>query len=142
MKIIVCVDEKNGLSFGGKRQSQDRVLRDRIVDMIGGAKLWMSRYSAAQFAGIPRGTDRLAGTEIIVDDEAAQKAGRDDYYFVEDREFDIDAAEEIIVCRWQRQYPADRFLEVDLRQGFERVGVEEIVGSSHDKITIEKWIRK
>ena len=38
MKIIVCVDNQNGMMFNHRRQSQDRVLRKRILELTGGKK--------------------------------------------------------------------------------------------------------
>ena len=38
MKIIVCVDNQNGMMFNHRRQSQDRVLRKRIMELTGGKK--------------------------------------------------------------------------------------------------------
>ena len=49
MKIIVCVDNQNGMMFNHRRQSQDRVLRKRILELTGGEKLWMNAYSMGQF---------------------------------------------------------------------------------------------
>ena len=49
MKLIFCVDENNGMMFMDKRQSQDRVLRKRILEIVGKNKLWMSKYSSEQF---------------------------------------------------------------------------------------------
>ena len=49
MKIIVCVDNQNGMMFNHRRQSQDRVLRKRILELTGGEKLWMNAYSQKQF---------------------------------------------------------------------------------------------
>ena len=51
MKIIVCVDNQNGMMFNHRRQSQDRVLRKRILELTGGKKLWMNAYSQKQFTG-------------------------------------------------------------------------------------------
>ena len=39
MKIIVCVDNQNGMMFNHRRQSQDRVLRKRILELTGGKKV-------------------------------------------------------------------------------------------------------
>ena len=50
MKLIVCVDKKNGVMFFGKRQSQDSVLREWIITHTADSKLWMSNYSAEQFS--------------------------------------------------------------------------------------------
>ena len=51
MRLIFCVDDKGGMMFFGKRQSQDKSLREWIVNYAQGAKLWMSPYSAKQFDG-------------------------------------------------------------------------------------------
>ena len=43
MKVIVCVDDKGGVMFNHRRQSQDRVLRERILGMTAGQTLWTWR---------------------------------------------------------------------------------------------------
>lgn len=49
MKLIFCIDDKSGMMFFGKRQSQDQNLREWILNYAQGSKLWMSLYSAKQF---------------------------------------------------------------------------------------------
>ena len=49
MKLIFCIDNKNGMMFFGKRQSQDSLLRKWIIEHSVDGKLWMSSYSAKQF---------------------------------------------------------------------------------------------
>ena len=51
MKLIFCIDDKKGMMFFGKRQSQDSVLREWIISHTTGSNLWMSNYSAKQFKG-------------------------------------------------------------------------------------------
>ena len=41
MIIMVCVDDNNGMMFNKRRQSQDRVLRQRMLELAGEKKLWM-----------------------------------------------------------------------------------------------------
>ena len=43
MKLIVCIDEKKGMMFNHRRQSQDRVLRDDIRKECQGSILRMKR---------------------------------------------------------------------------------------------------
>ena len=45
MKLIVCLDNKNGLCFNKRRQSQDRRLRDFIKAMTKDSKLYMNFYT-------------------------------------------------------------------------------------------------
>lgn len=131
MKLIFCLEKDNGIMFFGKRHSQDRNLRKKLIEMTEGQKLWMSNYSAKQFAEY---------SSIIVDDDYMSKAESDDYCFVEDKAYRTDGVSEIVICHWNRKYPSDKFFEIDLKkEGFKKEGSENIEGSSHKKITIEVW---
>lgn len=133
MKLIFCVDENNGMMFMDKRQSRDSILRKRILEIVAPNKLWMSKYSAGQF-------DFFWSRRV--NDDYMRKAGEEDYCFIEDGEYSLDGVSEIILCNWNRTYPATKYLNVDLEaNGFEKISSEEIVGSSHDKITIEIFRR-
>ena len=129
MKLIFCIDDKKGMMFFGKRQSQDSVLREWIISHTTGSNLWMSNYSAKQFKEL---------TGYIADDEYQTKADVGDYCFVEDKGYSLEKASEVILCKWNRKYQADKVFDVDIKSnGFKKVSSEDIKGSSHDKITIE-----
>lgn len=131
MKLIFCIDDKNGMMFFGKRQSQDSALRQWIIEHTADSNLWMSLYSAKQF------NDQ---TGYVVDDDYMTNASTGDYCFVEDKGYSLDRVSEIILCKWNRKYQADVALNIDLKaNGFKKVGSEDIKGSSHDKITIETY---
>ena len=49
MTLILCVDDRGGLSFNGRRQSQDRRVREDLLAMAAGGTLWMDGYSRRQF---------------------------------------------------------------------------------------------
>ena len=53
MILIVCVDDNMGMAFNHRRQSQDRLLRRRLLERVGASKLWMSPYTARQFDALP-----------------------------------------------------------------------------------------
>ena len=55
MIIIACVDQRNGMLFNRRRQSQDRVLRQHILEETADSQLWMNPYSARQFREVPAG---------------------------------------------------------------------------------------
>ena len=131
MKLIFCIDDKKGMMFFGKRQSQDSVLREWIINHTSGSKLWMSSYSAKQFSD---------QTNFVVDDNYVSNAMVGDYCFVEDKGYSLDNVSEIILCKWNRKYQADKVLDIDLKANdFKKVSSEDIKGSSHDKITIETY---
>ena len=52
MILIVAVDDRNGMTFNHRRQSQDKRLRERILSMTKNGKLWMNAYSHKQFVGV------------------------------------------------------------------------------------------
>ena len=49
MNLIICVDNKNGIMFNGRRQSRDRAVCEDILDMTGEHLLYTSEYSFALF---------------------------------------------------------------------------------------------
>lgn len=134
MKISICLDKNNGMMFFGKRQSQDVRQRERFLELIGSNKLFMTSYSAKLFDDLPN---------IIVNEMPQNIASDEDYYFVEDGAYDIDKCSQIILYKWNRKYPADRFFDVDLlKQSFRKVKSTEFEGRSHEKITEEIYERK
>ena len=65
MKLIVCMDDKNGMAFNHRRQSRDRVLAKRIMELTENANALSGRAGSCQ-SGLPhlRRTKRflLCGT--------------------------------------------------------------------------------
>ena len=49
MILITCVDNNMGMLFNHRRQSQDRVLKERILKSASGKIIWMNHYSENQF---------------------------------------------------------------------------------------------
>ena len=35
MNLIVCLDDKNGMAFNGRRQSRDRLLTEDLLQTVG-----------------------------------------------------------------------------------------------------------
>ena len=133
MKLIFCIDDKSGMMFFGKRQSQDQNLREWILNYAQGSKLWMSPYSAKQFGN---------NASVSADDDYMSKAEENDVCLIEDGSYSTDNANEIVLGKWNRHYPADKFFDTDLKAfGFKKVNTEDIAGTSHEKITIETYRR-
>lgn len=150
MKVIVCVDNRNGMMFNHRRQSQDRGLRKRLLELTGGKKLWMNAYSQKQFLQDLQENGTMPGgqgisrrpEQIQVDESFLEKAGTGEYCFVEDRDVVPyeGRIEEVLLCRWNRDYPADMYFKLDL-SGWKLVETQEYAGSSHEKITEERYVR-
>ena len=131
MILIVCIDDAGGMMFNHRRQSQDRVLRARLSELAGDAKLWVTPYTARQFE---------EGARICVSDAPWLDAGVGEYYFAEDGEVSLNRAEKVYLYRWNRLYPADRKFDCDLAAaGFSLCHSEDFAGYSHEKITEELY---
>ena len=135
MILIVCVDDHNGMMFNHRRQSQDRVLRADVLELTAGKALWMNAYSRKQFTESDE-------DEIRVDEMLLDTAGDGEFCFVENADVSdcVEQIEEIYVYRWNRDYPADVYFPVDLG-GWKCEETKEFAGSSHEKITRERYIR-
>ena len=134
MIAVVCIDDKNGMLFNRRRQSQDRILREDLLREVNGAPLWMNAYSAKQFGPLPE--------NIRVAEDFPEQAASGEYGFVEtqDPASWSAAPESLIVYRWNRNYPADLFFTLPL-EGWTLARREEFAGSSHENITKEVYIR-
>lgn len=135
MILIVCLDDKNGMAFNRRRQSQDALARERILSLTGGAPLWMNTYSAKLFGEVPG---------VQVDEDFLAKAGAGEYAFAEFPPLSPVAknVERIIAIRWNRAYPADAKLDIPLKSGlWNLVESQDFPGSSHEKLTLEIYER-
>ncbi len=50
MIVMVCLDDRNGMMFNHRRQSQDRVLRGEMLAQAGDRPLLVTPYTARQFS--------------------------------------------------------------------------------------------
>lgn len=138
MILMVAVDDRGGMLFNKRRQSRDRALRERILAMTKDSRLWMNRYSYEQFDGM----DGLG--HVHTDENFLRKAAPGEYCFAEDVSAApyIDRIEKIICFQWNRRYPADAFLDIDLSPpDWKRTEEAAFPGFSHEKITMEAYDR-
>ncbi len=59
MNIIVCLDDKNGMMFNKRRQSQDKILRNSIKDIVKDTNLFMNEYSYKLYKDIDTGNIKV-----------------------------------------------------------------------------------
>ena len=100
-----------------------------------GSKLWIAPFSEKLLEPY-----REKCPFITMDPAGLEKAEKQDYCFVETGELQewTDAIEKIVVYHWNRVYPADTYLDLDLSQ-WKRVEQKEFQGSSHERITREVY---
>ena len=90
-------------------------------------------------APIWQGSKLVEGGNVIISD-APQSSANDCVYFVEDLPFSLDRVDSVTIYRWNRLYPSDVKFDVDLnKNGFVLDSIYEFEGSSHEKITEEKY---
>ena len=135
MNIIVCVDNRMGTMFNHRRLSRDSVLCQRVASLVGDARLFLNAYSYELFKDFY--------VNIIQSEHFLSVAGKGDYCFEEGENLLPFAkeVESIILFRWNRDYPSDKKLDIDLSKDWILNHVEEFKGSSHEKITMEHYVR-
>lgn len=130
MKIIACVDDNMGLLFNNRRQSRDSKVIEKIFEIVGTSELYINEFSQKLFLG-----------NCNVASDFLDIAGADDYCFVENVDISTygKKIQEIYLFKWNRKYPYDFTFAIDPQVDFTLKHSEDIIGSSHEKITMEVW---
>lgn len=128
MKLIVCLDDKNGMLFNKRRQSRDKILIDNMLEFCKGEKLYTNDYSATLFP---------ENSVVISEDFESIENG---FVFAENFMVTEDKIQEIIIYKWNRVYPADTYFNISL-DGWSLAETVDFIGSSHEKITRERYVR-
>lgn len=133
MKVIACCEKSNGMMFNDRRVSQDRVVSERIIALTKTSKLWMNNYSYSLFK-------ELDAPNINLTENILSEVTEREYCFVEKQTLAPYEKwiSEIIIFRWDRDYPFDKELDVDL-SGWKLKYSEEFRGNSHERITMEVY---
>ena len=108
MIVITCLDQKNGMMFNHRRQSQDSVLREHVAKLVANLPLWMNHYSASQF-------DTESIPNLNIDDASFRKLLKVNTVSWKMLRLHIEKwIERIAIFRWDRTYPADRYFDLQL----------------------------
>lgn len=135
MKVIICVDDNNGMMFNNRRQSRDRILIDNVVQNVVGGNLLMAPYSEPLF----KDSDI---DSFFLSEDILEEAAPEDFCFIENKALlpYSDRIDELIIYRWNRVYPADMYLDIQPEAlSLKLVSTTEFAGSSHEKITKELY---
>ena len=136
MFIIATVDESYGMMFNNRRISRDRVILEKLNELLDGKKIWANSFTAEEYAD----------SKIVfhIDDDFVDKAGEGEYVFIENIQIGKyrEKIEGVILFYWNRRYPSDFKLDYIPREnGMVCVSKLDFAGYSHDKITMEVWKR-
>lgn len=132
MTVFVCLDERGGMRFNRRRQSRDAAVLEDIRRECSGTLL-ADPCSAAllEEAGLPWSP-------------APRTLPREGWFFAEDRSARelADAADVLVIYRWNRHYPSDVRWDVDPEQaGFTLNSTRDFPGRSHETITKEVYAK-
>lgn len=133
MRIIVCVEDRNGMLFNNRRVSKDQAV---ISDIAGYTKrIMVHPFSEKLFDDVDM--------DVCAEEFFLRHAQQGAYCFVENQKLSpyADKIEAIILYRWNRRYPADFFFDFNL-EAWEISEQTEMEGKSHEKITKEIYVRK
>ena len=134
MIVFLALDNKNGMMLNNRRQSRDSELLKYLFTVADDQKVLVHTFSQKMLKDYAE--------HMVVRDDFLTAAGEGDICFVENQHMmeHVDKIEAIYVFRWNRDYLSDFKLDVDLAQ-WDRSVVCEFTGSSHDCITVEKYIK-
>lgn len=130
MIVAVCIDDNGGMLFNKRRQSRDKAVLEDLKNQ--GKKVWIHSFSEKLFS-------EYTGM-VVVDDDFLKKAGEGDICFVENQSLKPyeSQMEQIIVYKWNRKYPGDFRLDLDIHH-WKLIEQVEFAGNSHEKITREVY---
>lgn len=134
---IVCVDDRYGIAFNHRRQSRDRILCADVLKLCGAGGLWLPPCSRELFSAAAPG-------QLRVDEAFLNRAGEGEYCFAECSPLLPYAPrmEGMVLYRWNRRYPADRYLDLRPEEtAWKLLEQIDFAGSSHEKITREVYGR-
>lgn len=133
MTLFLTVDNDFGVAFNRRRQSRDSAVVGDIASSACG-DIITTAYSAKLFGDMP---------QVLVTDDIFQPKA-DGFVFCEcaDAAEHFDIFDTIVLYKWNRDYPHDVILsKTPVQCGFALESTAEFVGTSHDNITKEVWIK-
>lgn len=133
MTVIICLDNNGGISFGGKRQSKDRLFRKFLLDKAEKEKfqISMTPYSYGQFKEDER--------DELIDVKEAFSFDESCVFLERKTLIPWERVDTLIICCWNRDYPADEYFNLPIGVECILQKTEEIVSDSRT-LTIETYV--
>lgn len=132
MTVYLCLDDRGGLLFGGRRQSRDACLLADLAAMVP-QRLTIDPFSEKLIAA--------AGIPYTLAEEFLPE---DAHFFLENRNPEdlLPLAHKLVIYRWNRRYPSDvRWEGSPGDHGFTLAETTEFPGKSHETITKEVYVK-
>lgn len=139
MNIIVCADNRMGISFNGKRTTRDHIIMTEILTAYG-HDIWIFPNSEKYVRSEIEQHDIDVNLHIINDVSELDSLPTDATIFIEtgtNEFFDtlLDKVDNIILYQWNTTYMyTEQFPDIHADKRFSVVHQETIEGSSHDEV--------
>lgn len=132
MKIIICIDDNQGMLFNKRRQSKDVKVLEDIVSLTN--EVWIDSFSEKLFEEL--------NIKVNITPMFLENADTGEFCFVENQKLlpYSDHIEQLIIYKWNRSYPSDFKLDLNLNE-WKLVEAVDFAGNSHDKITRKIYSR-
>lgn len=127
MKVIVCLDDQNGMMFNHRRLSRDRYIYEDAINQFGKENIVVKPQTAMLF-----------GAEDMICRDDLPCTSLEQYQWIEDDDLASfqDDIIEVVAYYWHRLYPSDLKLALDFHDGsWKIVDQKDFPGYSHDVIT-------
>ena len=114
---------------------KDPFAKCRILKTINGASLLIAPYSEPLFS--------QAECSVSISDSFLADADAKDYCFVENTSVAKfkEKISKLVIYKWNRDYPADFYFDIDYANDYKLETTLDFVGTSHEKITKEVYVR-
>lgn len=133
MNLFLCLDENNGMMFNERRQSRDKVLNEKVLNIVGNQRLFVLPYSQKLFN---------EAENITVSENPLDDGDQGDFCFFEGKIESLSNVETLFIFCWNREYPADIVFDLSPEEnGFFLAESEDFEGSSHENITLKVFRR-
>lgn len=132
MNIIACIDDNNGILFNNRRQSRDKEVIKKIMDVVGENILLIHSFSKNLFEEYDN---------IVVNDNLLEEAKTSDFCFVENvKPTSCKNIHKVYLFKWNKKYPYDTTFDIKTDE-YHLAFTEEFKGNSHDNITLEIYCK-
>lgn len=131
MILILCLDNQNGMCFGGKRQSSDQMVLKKIAEITFGQTLWVTPYTKTLFevSGMLAYVPQL---RVSNNPQLSAQGEEGSFCFVENQPIQ-DGINQMLLFFWNTTYPATMHFEI-CPCDWSCIAREIITGSSHKRI--------
>lgn len=126
--LIIALEDKGGYLFNGRRLSSDKNLITDILNDFPDKEIFMDEKSIPLFEEKYNSVSHLAALDDL---------NTGCVFFAE---FDlpesiIDIVDTIVIYKWNRRYPADKFFDKEILSDFNLISTYDFPGNSHEKLT-------